>query len=177
MRRRTHRRLEGPPPTQPTPAVVYDWSRFGRHRLRAPDGAIVDLPVPTAGAVSVWVASLWPEPYAPGGGWGRELWALVRVGGRGWRLPMHLAAGDVLEFGADTAEQPVRWYGIMDSYEVDRWATVQGPYPDPAAAYEDAQQLLGLERFLPALETQSTLSSERCQRHHHDHPKRRHRHL
>ena len=138
-------------PAQPAPLAAYEWGRFGRHRLRAPDGAIVDLPVPTDGAVRVWVATVWPDSHAAGG-WGRNVWAVHPTTGRGWRLPLQLAAGDVVEFGADAAAGPVRWYGIMDAYEVDRWATVQGPYPHPAAAYEDAQRLLARERFQPALQ-------------------------
>ena len=139
-----------PPDAEPATAAVYDWGRFGRHRLRAPDGAIIDLPVSTAGATAVWVATVWPDPHVPGG-WARQIWAVHPTSGGGWRLPLQLAAGDVLEFGADKPSGPVRWYGIMDAYEVDRWATVQGPYPRPAAAYEDAQRLLALERFQPAI--------------------------
>ncbi|MCZ7537296.1 MAG: hypothetical protein M5T61_16225 [Acidimicrobiia bacterium] len=44
----------------------------------------------------------------------------------------------------------------MDSYEVDRWATLQGPYPHPAAAHDAAQQLLALERYVPPLEPDPT---------------------
>lgn len=125
----------------------YDWTHHGRHRLRAPDGVIVDLPVPVDAMSRVWVATIWPDQRVPGG-WDRAVW---EAAGRGWRLPHQLAAGDVVEFGADTPSQPVRWFGIMDSYEPDRWATLQGPYPSPLDAWNDAQRLLALERFLPSI--------------------------
>jgi hypothetical protein len=177
MRKRRHEQPTAPAPqtapgrTQPS---RYDWSRFGRHRLRAPASAVIDLPVPTDPAVPVWVASVWPDPRAPGG-WGRRPWDVDQRTGRGWVLPQQLAAGDVLEFGADTAAGPVRWYGVLDSYEFDRWLTVQGPYPHAAAAYDDAQRLLALERFLPALDVEPPQPGEpeRCKRR--GRP-RRHRH-
>jgi len=86
---------------------------------------------------------------------------------------MELAAGDVIEFGADTPARPVRWFGIMDSYEPDRWATIQGPYPSPTDAWDDAQRLLALERFLPPLPTEPLRSTTSCDR---TGRERRHRH-
>ncbi|MGE3836097.1 MAG: hypothetical protein AB7H43_15135 [Acidimicrobiia bacterium] len=133
--------------------MSYDFGRFGRHKLRAPNAAIVDLPVPVVADAQVWVATIWPDRH-PAAGWTRHLWTLDPTTRRGWQLPHQLAAGDILEFGADTTAGLVRWYGIMDSYDSDRWATIQGPYPEPAAAWDDAQRLLALERFLPALESQ-----------------------
>src|SRR4051794_14685973 len=179
MRRRTRPGNDIPPTSQLQPAGGqqdnYDWSRFGRHRLRAPDAVIVALPVPVADARQhVWVATLWPDNRAAGG-WARFRWEVDQGTQRGWRLPLQLAAGDVLEFGADTADRPVRWYGIMDSYEVDRWATVQGPYPHPAAAWDDAQKLLALERFLPPLEAETVTPPKPCHRSHEARPRRRHR--
>lgn len=99
----------------------------------------------------MWVATVWPDPHAAGG-WARQLWDVHPTTGRGWRLPLQLAAGDVLAFAADTPAGLVRWYGIMDGYELDRWATVQGPYPNPSAAHDHAQRLLALERFQPAFD-------------------------
>lgn len=90
-------------------------------------------------------------------------------------MPLQLAAGDVLEFAADTAQAPVRWYGIMDSYEVDRWATVQGPYPHPGVAFEESQRLLALERYVPPLESEPRPTPEPCRRNHRDPLRRRHR--
>lgn len=143
-----------PEPTgQPTPPPSYDFGRFGRHRLRAPNAAIIDLPVPVAAGAQVWVATIWPDPHAPGG-WARQIWTLDPATGRGWQLPHQLAAGDVIEFGADTPAGPMRWYGIIDSYEVDRWATIQGPYADMAAAWDDAKRLLALERYAEPLATE-----------------------
>lgn len=130
----------------------YDWGQFGRHRLRAPSAMIVDLPIPVASGAHVWVGTLWPDERVAGG-WGRAVWDVDPVRG-GWCLPGHLAAGDVLEFGADTLGCPVRWFGIMDSYEPDRWVTVQGPYASPAVAWVEAQRLLAFERFLPALSSE-----------------------
>jgi hypothetical protein len=39
----------------------------------------------------------------------------------------------------------------VDSYQVDRWATVQGPYEHPTRAFDEAQRLLALERFVEPL--------------------------
>jgi hypothetical protein len=136
------------PPTRPA-AGSYDWSRFGRHRLRAPASVLIDVPIPTVSHVSV--ASAWPDARVTGG-WARQPWEADPRTGRGWVLPQQLAAGDVIEFAANTVGGWVRWHGVLDSYEFDRWLTVQGPYPDAAAAHDDAQRLLGLERFLPALD-------------------------
>lgn len=180
MRNRRHQPPDQPPacpPVEPAPTGGYDWSRFGRHRLRAPGSVVVDFPVITTGAAQVWVATLWTDPRTPGG-WDRTLWHADPNTRRGWLLPEQLAAGDVLEFGADNEEGPVRWYGIMDSYEYDRWMTVQGPYPHPATAHDAAQELLALERFLPALEPEppdrDTASVARPEgdrrRRHHRHP-------
>jgi hypothetical protein len=149
----THRRCD--PPDHRLASFHYDYARFGRHRLRAPNAAIIDFPLTVAAASMVWVATVWPDLHVAGG-WARQLWTADPATGHGWQLPLQLAAGDVVEFGADTPEGPVRWYGIMDSYEVDRWATVQGPYPHPSAAYDDAQRLLAQERYVEALSTART---------------------
>lgn len=174
-------RLPEPPGSPPPPPPPhYDFARFGRHRLRAPNGSIIDLPVPTLPGARVWVATIWPDPNLPDG-WGRQMWALDPTTGRGWQLPHQLTAGDVVEFGADTPEQPLRWHGIMDSYEVDRWATVQGPYEHPAAAYEEAQRLLAMERFVEPLSADrpvppATADQAHRSRIEHRHRRRRHRH-
>lgn len=164
----------------PTPAVAptsgpqgYDYRRFGRHRLRAPAAVLVDLPVPAAATARLWVATIWPDPRAPGG-WARFAWPPEHERA-GWFLPAQLAAGDVLEFGADTPTAPLRWYGIMDSYQTE-WMTVQGPYPDPAGAHLESQRLLALERFLPALESQPPHVSTPCTRTPRNRSRRPHRH-
>ena len=119
MRRRNrpanHLHQPPSPRSAATGQPVYDWTRFGRHRLRAPDAVIVDLPVPVAAARQVWVATVWPDSRVAGG-WARLAWEVDQDTQRGWRLPMQLAAGDVLEFGADTptpAGAVVRDHGLL----------------------------------------------------------------
>jgi hypothetical protein len=133
----------------------YDWSRFGRHRLRAPASVVIGLPIPNASHSSV--ATVWPDVGMPEG-WARLPWGLDPHTGRGWVLPQQLASGDAIEFTATTAGGWVRWHGVLDSCEFDRWVTVQGPYPDAAAAHDDAQRLLVLERFLPALDAHARVT-------------------
>lgn len=137
--------------TDPLPAGGYDWTRFGRHRLRTPAGVVVDVPFPTDTVSHAWVATAWPDARVAGG-WARLPWQVEPVTGRGWLVPQQLAAGDVLEFGAHTTAGWLQWHGVLDSYEFDRWLTIQGPYPDAAEAHDDAQRLLAAERFLPALD-------------------------
>lgn len=137
---------------QHAPPTSDAWCVFGCHRLRAPSGMIIDLPLVPTRAGQIWVARIWPDPDQPAG-WARQLWTPIPQL-RGWQLPYELAAGDVIEFGADSPDTIARWYGVMDSYEVDRWATVQGPYDHPSTAYEDAQRLLDLERHLEPLRTE-----------------------
>ena len=97
---------------------------------------------------------MWPDP-GVAGGWAACSWQPDPATGRGWRIPLQLAAGDVLEFGADTAAPAVRWYGIMDSYEVDQWPTVQGPYPHPGAPRTTRPSgCWRCERYLPPLEAE-----------------------
>ena len=169
------RRRPTPAATPPTPAVVdsgmsassYDWSRFGRHRFRTPGAVVVDNPLPPAGAG--WMATVWPDA-AVRGGCARMLWQPDPAYGRGWLIPDRLALGDVLEFGAHRPGGDARWYGILDSYEVAAWLTVQGPYPDPAAALAEADRLLAGERYLPPLHTDPAREPKRpCARH----PRRR----
>lgn len=127
-----------------TPTTTgYDWSRFGRHRLRAPAGVLIDSPVGfQAGS---WLGTLWPSEAEPCG-WARMLWQSDLARG-GWLIPNRLAGGDVLEFGVVATGGIVRWYGIVDSYDAVEWLTVQGPYSDPGTAYRHAQVLLAEVRY------------------------------
>lgn len=135
-------------PTRP----AYDWSVFGRHRLRVPAGVLIDAPVGVPG--HGWLATLWPQPDSEVG-WARMLWEPDHVHGTGWIVPQRLAGGDVIEFGADQPDHVARWYGIIDSYDAVEWLTVQGPYNDPTAAHDHAQALLAAVRYQPPLRATS----------------------
>ncbi len=124
----------------------YDWARFGRHRLRTPAAVVIDAPFPFG--PSTWMATIWPDSQVAAG-WSRLLWHPDPGLGRGWAIPASLALADIIEFGSHGS--PERWYGIVDSYDVAAWLTVQGPYPHPAVAYADAERLLAAERYLPPL--------------------------
>lgn len=162
--------ISAPTPAVPDPATSssgYDWARFGRHRFRTPAAVVVDSPLWPEGPG--WMATVWPDRLVPGG-LGRMLWQPDAAYGRGWVIPDRLALGDVLEFGADGPSGGARWCGILDSYEVAAWLTVQGPYPDPLAALAEADRLLAGERYLPPLDTDPRRASTRpCARH----PRRR----
>ena len=129
----------------------YDWSRFGRHRLRAPGGVLIDSPL--GFQPHGWLGTLWRAQAEPVG-WARMLWQFDAEHG-GWMVPNRLAGGDVFEFGADQAGQLVRWYGIVDCYDAVEWLTVQGPYPDPAAAFQHAEVLLAQLRYSPPVPRRS----------------------
>jgi hypothetical protein len=120
----------------------YDWSRFGRHRLRTPAGALIDSPLGSAG--TGWLGTLGPSIGSTG--WERLLWKRDPHLG-GWTIPARLAGGDVIEFGADHDGQVIRWYGLVDSFDATEWLTVQGPYPDPAAAHDHAERMLAAIRL------------------------------
>ncbi len=174
MRRRpTPTTPNAAPPVAPDPAAPassYDWTRFGRHRLRTPAAVVVDSPLSPTG--QRWMATVWTDPGSPGG-WGRMLWQPDPAHGRGWLVPDSLTLGDVLEFGAHSPGGSARWYGILDSYDVAAWLTVQGPYTDPTAAVREADQLLAGERYLPPLDTEPRRASTRpCARHPRRRPRR-----
>ena len=125
----------------------YDWTRFGRHRLRVPAGNLIDAPL--ARSAQMWLGTMWPDNYSIGG-WARMLWEPDLAHGRGWMVPARLSGGDVIEFGANQAGNLARWYGIIDSYDAVEWLTLQGPYTDPAAAFQDGERRLAEIRFQPA---------------------------
>lgn len=144
--RRTGRPATPHTATDPKPALAsrsYDWTRFGRHRLRATAGVLIDSPLP--GRNGSWLGTLWPDPQRPG--WERMLWEPDSVQSHGWLVPIRLAGGDVIEFGGEQDGQILRWYGIVDSYDAIEWLTIQGPYENPAAAHEDAQRILTHVRY------------------------------
>lgn len=108
------------------------------------DGVVLDFPVAPQPGARRWVATVYPDPAIPRGGygWGRELWAPV---GRGFK-PSRLLAGDVVEFGADhpvpagrkkTTLVPNRWYGFVTAVD-DEALVLVGPYPGPRAAHQAA---------------------------------------
>lgn len=150
------------PPAQPQVAA-YDWSRFGRHRLRSAAGNLLDTPLHRG--PGGWLGTLWPDHRVPGG-WDRMLWTMPPPPGHGWALPARLAGGDVLEFGTTSGGTGGldRWYGIVDSYDGTEWLTIQGPYPHPAAAHADAEALLAQLRYQPPLRAQVTRNCTRTRR-------------
>ncbi len=100
MRNRRHQpptTPPAPPPHDPRlPSDAYDWTRFGRHRLRAPGSIVIDRPGP---GPQLWIATVWPDP-RESSGWRRMLWQPDPAYGRGWLIPERLAFGDAIEFGA-----------------------------------------------------------------------------
>lgn len=146
MRRRQPANPTIPPEARP---AGYDWTRFGRHRLRTASAILLDHPL-TAG----WVATTWSDPTQPDG-WNRLGWQPNPAGG--WTLPARLALGDIVELGACGTG----WFGIVDSYEPGGWLTLQGPYPNAAAAADHAEQLLATERYQPAIEPPRPRSTRR----------------
>ena len=147
--RRRHEPVTDPPPRPPAdaggPTASYDWSRFGRHRLRTPAAVVIDHPLDHAAG---WAATVWADPTQPGG-WTRLCWDPAPTAG-GWALPTRLALGDVIEFGTHARPED-RWYGIVDVYDPAGWLTIQGPYSRPEAAARDASRLLAAERYLPPM--------------------------
>ena len=74
-------------------------------------------------------------------------WPLDVAGGRGWRWPPRIAVGDVIEFGVDQRPKrrkvvSTRWWGVIADYDGSWLLSVQGPYPNPAHAHEDADRLI-----------------------------------
>lgn len=140
--RRPHR---SPLPEQAAAAAgpVYDWTRFGRHRLRTAAGTLLDHPLSPVG----WAATARADP-SQSGGWQLDAWSPAPVGG--WHLSSQLALGDVIEFGAGADH----WIGIVDSYDPTGWLTLQGPYPTAGDAAAHAERLLAAERYLPAVQPQ-----------------------
>lgn len=162
--------MRPPPPPRRLPrpgaSEPYDWTRFGRHRLRAIHAVVIDSPLGPAG--HGWLATTWPAPETDAG-WARLLWQFDGANG-GWIIPGRLAGGDVVEFGADRADYPVRWYGIVDSYDAVEWLVIQGPYAGPWEAHEDAQQILAQMRYSSPIHARRR--AQLCTRRRASHPPR-----
>ena len=100
---------------------------------------IPDLDTPP-GTRRCWVATLWHDPTA------RTITRLLwQPGERGWQLPITLAVGDVIEFGAtidDTdSTASTTWYGWLD-HATDRALIVRGRYRDANCALDGARLLV-----------------------------------
>ena len=111
--------------------------------FRHAGGCLIEIPDldTSAGIRRCWVATLWHDPTA------RTITRLVwHPGERGWQLPVTLAVGDVIEFGAastgDGGETcSTHWYGWLD-HATDRALIVRGPYLHSGAAIDDARMLV-----------------------------------
>jgi hypothetical protein len=116
---------------------------------------VPDLPIPRAGFACRWIATLWPDALAVDG-WSFLQWA---SGERGWRLPVTLAIGDVVEFGItshDPHGRPIAsstslWYGWLE-HATHYALIVRGPYRHPchaAAAARPTVDELRLDQLDP----------------------------
>ena len=116
-----------------------DFATLDRHVLRVAHGSLLDNPLDADPGSHVWIATIWPDRQQPGG-WGRLIWDR-HPSGRGWIIHPLTHLGDVIEFGADGATGPDRWFG----YAVCADATalqVVGPFPNPLSAQGDGTQSL-----------------------------------
>ena len=158
--------MQHPPPRPHASEPTTGYHQFGKHRLRAPIGIVVDTPIPIAGG---WVGIIWPNPTsaADSNAWSRHCWEPDLSGGRGWLIPERLALADIVEFGSDpTGAQ--RWYGVVDSYDAGQWLTLQGPYPTPHDAHQAAQALFAANCHTPAAPPRArTVRGDRCRTHTH----------
>ena len=104
------------------------------HVLRRHGDTLLDIPLAAPDRARTWAATIWPGPH---GQWERALWELRQ---RGYR-PTVVHYGDVIEFGADTPTQPIRWYGHLTDI-TDDTIILTGPYPTPEDAHHHAQDML-----------------------------------
>lgn len=111
--------------------------------FRHAGGCLIEIPDldTSAGVRRCWVATLWHDP---------TMRAITRLlwheGERGWQLPVTLAVGDVIEFGAASTNDggethSTHWYGWLD-HATDRALIVRGPYLHSGAALDDARMLV-----------------------------------
>ena len=111
--------------------------------FRHAGGCLIEIPDldTSAGVRRCWVATLWHDPTVRA--ITRLLW---HAGERGWQLPVTLAVGDVIEFGAASTNDggethSTHWYGWLD-HATDRALIVRGPYLHSGAALDDARMLV-----------------------------------
>jgi hypothetical protein len=135
----------GPPPTfitkEPTAAMTAhpNFADLDRHLFRVAHGTLLDFPLAPEPSANVWTATLWPD-VRNAGSWGRGLW-LDGPNRRGWNLDPLVHLGDVIEFGADTAASPCRWYGYVVHAD-DVSLTLVGPFDSPNDAADDGRDSL-----------------------------------
>ena len=135
-----------PPPPPPPPSGGGGARQFGALGLRLVDGVLLDFPLPVPAGARCWVATVWPD-HRSSAGWSALAWPPDVTGGRGWRWPPRIAVGDVMEFGVDQWLKrrkivSSRWWGVIADYDGSWLLSVQGPYPSPAHAHEDAGRLI-----------------------------------
>ena len=111
--------------------------------FRHAGGCLIEIPDldTSAGTRRCWVATLWHDPTERA--ITRLLW---QPGERGWQLPVTLAVGDVIEFGAASTDAggetlSTHWYGWLD-HATDRALIVRGPNRHSSAAIDAARLLV-----------------------------------
>lgn len=109
-------------------------SDLRHHVLRRNGNTLLDIPITAPESGRPWAATLWPNP---DGTWQRSLWTARP---RGYE-PVAVHYGDVIEFGADTTRQEVRWYGHLTDVTDDA-IILTGPYPTPEDARLAARDAL-----------------------------------
>ena len=136
-----------------------DFATLDRHVLRVAHGSLLDNPLDADPGSQVWIATIWPDRQQPGG-WGRLIWDR-HPSGRGWTIHPLTHLGDVIEFAADTAAGPDRWYGyVTEASEVT--VCVVGPFPGPSDALTDGEGFLAHWRFGPGDNPRPTVEGRPC---------------
>ena len=116
-----------------------DFANLDRHTFRVAHGSLIDSPLQPAPNSLVWIATMWADTQQPTG-WGRLQWNR-HPSGRGHTIHPMTHLSDVIEFGADTANNPDRWYGYL-THATDTYLEIVGPFAHPADAAEDAAAAL-----------------------------------
>lgn len=89
-----------------------------------------------------WTATVWPDPQ-PADGWSFLEWP---PGERGWKIPITVTLGDIVEFGVgwvtvDGRRGCTRWWGWIERIS-SRALVIIGPYDHPARAEADARSTI-----------------------------------